>query len=85
MSQCLKITENVSFKNGLGKSEVCGQTVLPDRSLLIEQRLVKNKKRFFFGEVQTLCNCCKSPKKVSYRKYLNFFGFLVGFFSGGLC
>ena len=62
-SQCLKITEKVSFniaseasyvyilsgQNGaflasLWKSEACGQTVLPDRSVLIGQKLVENAK-----------------------------------------
>ena len=69
-SQCLKITEKVSFniareatfkyilsgqkliknaKNGpfwrvFAKPEACGQTVLPDRSVLIGQKLVENAK-----------------------------------------
>ena len=58
-SQCLKITEKVSFnieseasyiyilkgKNGqLWKSEVCGQTVLPDLSLVIGQKFWNFKK-----------------------------------------
>ena len=68
VSQCLKITEKVSFniaseasyvyilsgrkliKNGKNdpfwrvfwKPEACGQTVLPDRSVLIGQKLVEN-------------------------------------------
>ena len=61
MSQCLKITEKVSFNiaseanyvyiipkivnlASFWKSEACGQTVLPDRSLLISQKLVENAK-----------------------------------------
>ena len=36
--QCLKITEKVTF------NMACGQTVLPDRSILIGQKLVKNAK-----------------------------------------
>ena len=69
-TQCLKITEKVSFniaseasyvyvfseqklinnaKNGsfwrvFWKPEDCGQTVLPDRSVLIGQKLVENAK-----------------------------------------
>ena len=43
----------------LWKPEVCGQTVLPDRSILIEQKLVENVKikRFkwdIFGNFQTM-------------------------------
>ena len=42
------------------KTEACGQTVLPDRSLFIEQKLVENAKIEniiwdFFGDFQTLC------------------------------
>ena len=28
------------------KAETCSQTVLPDKSLLVEQKLVKNAKKF---------------------------------------
>ena len=43
------------------KPEACGQTVLPDRSILIEQKLVENAKiqNFkcdIFSHFQTLCN-----------------------------
>ena len=70
VSQCLKITQKVSFniaseasyvyilsgqkfiKNAekgqflrvFDKPEVCGQTVLPDRSILIGQKLTENAK-----------------------------------------
>ena len=42
------------------KPEACGQTVLPDRSVLLGQRLVKNAKIEKFkcdilGDFQTLC------------------------------
>ena len=37
------------------KSEVCGQTVLPDRSLLIEQKLVENAK-IQMSNFQTMCD-----------------------------
>ena len=37
-----KLTKNA--KDGFRKSEACGQTVLPDRSLLIGQKLVKKAK-----------------------------------------
>ena len=42
------------------KPEACGQTVLPDRSVLIEQKLVENAKieifkRDILGDFQTLC------------------------------
>ena len=45
------------------KPEACGQTVLPDRSLSIEQKLVENAKiqkfkRDILGEFQTLCQGC---------------------------
>ena len=46
-SQCLKITEKVSFKiaseanlASIRKPVACGQTVLPDWSVLIGQKLV---------------------------------------------
>ena len=66
LTQCLKITEKVSFniasearyvyilsgqkliKNAktspFRKPEACGQTILPDRSLLIVQKLMENAK-----------------------------------------
>ena len=37
-SQCLKITEKVAFNIASEERYVCGQTALPDRSLLIEQK-----------------------------------------------
>jgi len=42
------------------KPEACGQAVLPDRSLLIGQKLVENAKIWKFkcdilGDFQTLC------------------------------
>ena len=46
MTQCLKITEKVSFYiTSIWKSEAYGQTVLPDKSILKEQNLVKNDKK----------------------------------------
>ena len=51
-------------KNGqFRKPEACGQTVLPDRSLSIEQKLVENAKiekfkRDILGDFQTLCQGC---------------------------
>ena len=42
MSQCLKITEKVSFN--IEKPKACVQKVLPDISLLIGQKLVENAK-----------------------------------------
>ena len=48
-AQCLKITEKVSLNIASEASYVyilsgqkCGQTVLPDRSIFIGQKLVKN-------------------------------------------
>ena len=43
LRQILKITKIVYFGEFL-KSEACGQTVLPDRSVLIRQKLVENVK-----------------------------------------
>ena len=40
-TRCLKITEKVSFNIA---SEACGQTVLPDRPILIRQKLMKSAK-----------------------------------------
>ena len=42
------------------KSEPCGQTVLPDRSILIGQKLLENakiekSKRDIFDDFQTMC------------------------------
>ena len=50
------------------KSEACGQTVLPDMSILIRQKLVENAKiRKFKCDIlsnfQTLCKVWKSSKK----------------------
>ena len=47
----------------LWKSEACGQTVLPDRSVLIGQKLVEDAKIEKFkcdilGDFQTLCSSC---------------------------
>ena len=42
MSQCLKITEKVSFN--IEKPKACVQKVLPDISLLIRQKMVENAK-----------------------------------------
>ena len=68
-TQCLKITEKVSFngaseasydyimsrqkfiknaKNGPFKPETYGETVLPDRSILIGQKFIKNAKNGLF-------------------------------------
>ena len=38
----IKNAKNCSFCPVFGKSEACGQTVLPDRSVLIGQKLVEN-------------------------------------------
>ena len=40
----LKMPKMVHFGEFLEKSEACGQTVLPDRSLLIGQKLKENAK-----------------------------------------
>ena len=43
MTQCLKITEKVSFYiTSIWKSEAYGQTVLPDKSILISILLLKS-------------------------------------------
>ena len=47
---------------GFWKSEACGQTVLPDRSILIGQKLVENAKIQNFkcdilSDFQTMCYC----------------------------
>ena len=40
MTQCLKITEKVSFYiESIWKSEAYGQTVLPDKSILKGQKI----------------------------------------------
>ena len=56
------------------KLKVCGQTVLPDRSILIGQKLVKNAKMEsfkcdVFGDFQTLCLkvVMNVPVKISWR------------------
>ena len=76
ISRYLKITEKVSFNiewtkviqecqkwyilANFGKPEACGQTVLPDRSVLIGQKLVENAKiqKFKYdilSNFQTMC------------------------------
>ena len=40
----IKNAKNGPFWRVFRKSEACGQTVLPDRSVFIEQKLVKNAK-----------------------------------------
>ena len=62
-------------KNGplwrfFGKPKACGQTVLPDRSVLIGQKLVENAKIEKFkcdilGDFQTLCLISISQMKVT--------------------
>ena len=42
-ARCLNITEKVAYNIS---SEACGQTVLPDRSILIRQKLVENAKKW---------------------------------------
>ena len=46
IARCLKITEKVSFNiaSGQKKTEACCQTVLPDRLVLIGQKLAENAK-----------------------------------------
>ena len=56
----LKMPKIVNFAS-FWKPEVCGQTVLPDRSVLIGQKLVempkfKNSNATFLGDFQTLCS-----------------------------
>ena len=41
----IKITKNVHYLASFWKPEACGQTVLPGRSALIGQELVKNAKK----------------------------------------
>ena len=75
ITQCLEITEKVSFNiaseasyvykqwsilASFWKPEACGQTVLPDRSILIDQKLLemplsKSLGCDFLGDFQTLC------------------------------
>ena len=50
--------KKVSFNTD---SESCGQTVLPDRQLLIEQKLVENAKKMP-KIAKNAKNCQKSPK-----------------------
>ena len=50
-----------------GKSEACGQTVLPDMSILIGQKLVENAnikklKCDIFSNLQTMCLSKNLPK-----------------------
>ena len=52
------------------KPEACGQTVLPDRSVLIGQKLVENAKLEKFkcdilGDFQTLCYWVKKSHNCS--------------------
>ena len=37
------------------KPEACGQTVLPDRSVLIGQKLAENSNATFWGKFYTMC------------------------------
>ena len=58
-----------------GKPEACGQTVLPDRSILIGQKLVENAKIQKFkcdilSNFQTMCALLKSPEGIKrFPKY----------------
>ena len=52
------------------KPEACGQTMLPDRSILIGQKLMeiakieelKNSNETFFGNFQTMCRGLSSDR-----------------------
>ena len=60
ISQWYIFTEKVSFNIASEASYDCGQTVLPDRSVLIGQKLVENAKVRkvkcdILGDFQTLC------------------------------
>ena len=55
----------VQFGEFLKKREACGQTVLPDRSILIGKKMVENAKIKKFkcnilGDFQTMCSRSKS-------------------------
>ena len=56
------------------RHETYGQTVLPDRSLFIEQKLmenakIKNFKCDIFTDFQTMCSQCM---KINKKSHLNF-------------
>ena len=60
------------------KPEACGQTVLPDRSLLIGQKLVENAKVKKFkcdilSDFQTLCHPLKVHIVKVHDKSITFF------------
>ena len=57
LTRCLKITEKVSFNIASEASFFYILTVLPDRSILIGQKLVENSKikMIHFGNFQTMC------------------------------
>ena len=76
-AQCLKIVQKVAF------NFASGQTVLPDRSILIGQKLTENAKIQFtwdhFGQFQTLCekgsggrssHDARSSRDRTYKKYI---------------
>ena len=55
-----------------GKLEACGQTVLPDRSVLIGQKLVENAKiKILMRHFQTMCTVFENHTKISHFS-LNF-------------
>ena len=59
----LKMPEMIHFGEFFWKPEACGQPLLPDRSILIGQKLMENAKiqklncDIFFINFQTLCSC----------------------------
>ena len=60
----IKNAKNAPFWRVFEKPEACGQTVLPDRSVLIGQKLVENAKIQKFkcdilGDFQTMCEVTK--------------------------
>ena len=60
-----KLQINGQFWRGFLKPEVCGQTVLPDRPILIGQKRLKNDKIEFFTRLVPLFIALQVSKKVT--------------------
>ena len=63
VKKCQKWSILASFWN----PEACGQTVLPDRSVLVGQKLVENTKIFKKWDILTLCNFLKGQQQKPYH------------------
>ena len=71
------------------KPEACGQTVLPDRSLFIEYKLVENAQIEniewdFFGDFHTLCTVLEHLQCTKFLIIINTFPRKSNFFRLGI-